>query len=119
MGISADVIDPRSLKPLDEKMIIASVKKTGRLIVADTSWSACGFSSEVAAIAAEKAHKYLKAPVRRICVPPCPSPVSKTLEDIYYPTYKDIFIAACSLTGKRPDTRLIKEPVVDSFKGPY
>jgi len=119
MGISLEVIDPRSLNPLDEKSILLSVKKTGRLIVADTSWTMCGFSSEIAALAAEKAYPFLKAPVARIGLPACPSPVSKTLEDAFYPTYKDIFAKACGLMGRKPKKELVQDPVIDNFKGPY
>ena len=93
-GISAEVVDLRSVFPLDEELIIASVRKTGRLIVADTGWRSCGVSAEVAAVAAEKAHAGLKAPVRRICLPPAPTPASPALEQAYYPTFQQIAAAA-------------------------
>ncbi|MFH1645647.1 MAG: transketolase C-terminal domain-containing protein [Candidatus Omnitrophota bacterium] len=119
MGIELEVIDPRFLNPLDEDTIIRSVEKTGRLIVADTSWIRCGFSSEISSLVAEKAFKSLKAPIKRIGVVDCPSPVSKSLEDDFYPTYKTIFLESCKLLNKKPDLELIKDPIIDSFTGPY
>ncbi len=119
MGISLEVIDPRTLRPLDEKTIIKSVKKTGRLICADTSWKHSGFLSETLAVVAEKAHGALKAPPRRIASAECPLPVSLKLEEKFYPTYKDIFVAGCELMGRKPDYSIISDPVIDQFKGPY
>ncbi len=85
-GISAEVIDLRSVRPLDEELIISSVRKTGRLVVADTGWKTCGVAAEVAAIIAENAHDALRAPVRRICIAETPTPASPVLEQAYYPT---------------------------------
>jgi pyruvate dehydrogenase E1 component beta subunit len=82
-GISAEIIDPRVFNPLDEDAIIRSVRKTGRLMVCDTSWVSCGVSSEIAGMIAEKAYDSLKAPVKRIGVKDCPAPVSRTLETIF------------------------------------
>jgi len=93
-GISAEVIDLRSLQPLDETIIAESVRKTGRLIAADTGWKSCGISAEVAAVVAEQAYSHLKAPVRRICLPAVPTPASAVLEKAYYPTFADIVRAA-------------------------
>ncbi|TAN42100.1 MAG: alpha-ketoacid dehydrogenase subunit beta [Nitrospirae bacterium] len=92
-GIRAEVIDLRSLLPLDEDLIIGSIEKTGRLVVADTGWKACGISAEVAAVAAERAIGSLKAPVRRICLPFAPTPACHSLEQAYYPTHTDIVSA--------------------------
>ncbi len=119
MEISIEVIDPRSLRPLDERTIVNSVKKTGRLIVADTSWAPYGFSAEVIAVVSEKAVKFLKCPVKRICVADCPSPVSLKLEEKFYPSYKDIFLECCKILKKKPDKSLISDPIIDEFKGPY
>jgi len=119
MGIHLEVIDPRTLCPLDENIILKSVRKTGRLIVADTSWVSYGFASEIAGLIASNGYHLLKKPVSRIGLKPCPSPVSKPLEDEFYPTYKDIFLKACKLLDRKPDLELIKDPIVDSFKGPY
>lgn len=89
-GIDVEVIDPRTIKPLDEEIIIESVKKTGRLVVVDIGWKTCGVSAEIAAIVAEKAFKYLKAPVKRVTLPDVPTPNSPVLEDAYYFDYKRI-----------------------------
>ena len=89
-GVSAEVIDLRSIQPLDEGTVIGSVRKTGRLIAADTGWKLCGVSAEVAALAAEHAHDRLKASVRRIALPAAPTPAGPSLEKAYYPTHEDI-----------------------------
>lgn len=89
-GISAEVVDLRSIRPLDEELIVETVRKTGRLIVADTGWKTCGVSAEVAAVAAEKAFGLLKAPLKRICFAEAPTPASHELELAYYPAYTDI-----------------------------
>ncbi len=93
-GMSAEVVDLRSVFPLDEELIVSSVRKTGRLIIADTGWRSCGISAEVAALAAEKALDSLKAPVKRICLPPAPTPASPALEQAYYPTFQQIVATA-------------------------
>ncbi|MFV0439065.1 MAG: alpha-ketoacid dehydrogenase subunit beta [Desulfopila sp.] len=82
-GISVEVIDPRTLAPLDTDTILSSVKKTGRLIVADEDNRTCGFASEIAAIAAEEAIEYLKAPVLRNTSPDVPVPFSPPLEKAF------------------------------------
>jgi pyruvate dehydrogenase E1 component beta subunit len=84
-GISADVIDLRSLKPLDEETILASVRKTGRLVVAHEASRMCGVGAEVSAIVAEKAFSSLKAPIVRITGPDTPAPASYTLEQAFTP----------------------------------
>jgi pyruvate dehydrogenase E1 component beta subunit len=117
-GVDAEVVDARSIRPLDEATILKSVRKTGRLVVADTSWELCGFSSEVAALAAEKAFDALKAPVRRIAVANCPSPVSQPLEKAFYPTATTIAKSALSLLGKY-SSALGDIDREDNFKGPY
>src|ERR1019366_8839429 len=77
-GISVEVVDPRTLVPLDTATIRASVRKTGRLVVADEAGPTCGFSAEVAAIVTEDATTVasLKAPVKRVCALPVPIPYS-------------------------------------------
>lgn len=86
-GISAEIIDLRSAKPLDMKTIFKSVRKTGRLIVVDSGWLTCGLSAEVSAEVSEKLFKYLKLPVQRIALPDLPAPASRTLEKVYYPDF--------------------------------
>ncbi|MBO6504619.1 MAG: alpha-ketoacid dehydrogenase subunit beta [Kordiimonadaceae bacterium] len=117
-GISVEIIDPRTIRPLDEAAILNSVKKTGRLIVADTSWELCGFSSEVAGLVAEKAFKHLKAPVRRIALADCPAPVSMPLEEAFYPKASTLANAVLELTGQNTEN-MSHIDEVSLFKGPY
>lgn len=84
-GITADVIDLRTLKPLDETLILESIEKTGKLLVVDTGWAMGGVCAEIGCLAAEKGFQYLKAPVRRIGLPDIPTPAGHTLEQFYYP----------------------------------
>jgi len=83
--ISVEVIDPRTLVPLDEETILRSVVKTGRLVVVDEDYERCGFSAEVAAVVAEKGYQHLKAPVARVANPNVPLPFNKKLEDHILP----------------------------------
>jgi len=97
-GIDAEIIDLRTINPIDAQTVIESVKKTGRLVVADGGWAACGVSAEVAAIVAESdAVNYLKAPVKRIALPPSPAPTASTLEQAYFHGADDIVAAARDL----------------------
>jgi len=89
-GFSADVIDLRTLKPLDEEIIFESVRKTGRLLVVDTGWAMGGVCAEIGFLAAEKCFDALKGPVRRIGLPDVPTPAGFTLEQFYYPDVKRI-----------------------------
>ncbi|MFC2145098.1 alpha-ketoacid dehydrogenase subunit beta [Actinomycetota bacterium] len=89
-NISIEVIDPRTIKPLDKKTILESVKKTGRLIVADEGWIYCGMASEISAIVAEEAMDYLDAPIIRVAAPDTPCPFSPPLEDEYIPGEEEI-----------------------------
>lgn len=88
-GIEAEVIDLRTLKPMDSETVVESVRKTGRLIVADTGWRECGVGSEVAAKVLE-AGVALKAPLVRVCLPEAPTPASPVLEKAYYPGRAEI-----------------------------
>ena len=85
-NINLEIIDPRSIWPLDESLIIASVKKTGRCIVADYDWVPYGFSAEIAALVSEKCFGTLKAPVCRLGFAHTPCPTTRVLEDKFYPT---------------------------------
>ena len=97
VGISAEVIDPRTLTPLDEDLILSSVKKTGRLVVAEAAWKTGGFSGEIAARIAHKGFSYLKTPILRVCLPDTPAPMSSTLEQKYYCSSDDIIEAVQSI----------------------
>ena len=97
-GVSAEVIDLRSLKPLDESTILASVQKTGRAIVVHEAAGPCGVGAEISAILAEKAFGSLKAPVIRLTGPDAPAPSSYPLEAAYVPQAEAIVAAATKLT---------------------
>jgi acetoin:2,6-dichlorophenolindophenol oxidoreductase subunit beta len=89
-GISVEVIDLRTAKPLDADCLINSVKKTGRLVIADGGWRSYGLSTEVSAIVAENAFQYLKGPIMRVTLPDFPAPASRSLEAVYYPNAQSI-----------------------------
>ncbi len=78
--VSVEVIDPRTLVPLDEEAVLRSVQKTGRLVAVDEDYERCGFTSEVAAVVAEKGFHSLKAPVARVANPNIPIPFNRNLE---------------------------------------
>lgn len=99
-GISLEVIDPRTLKPLDEETILNSVKKTGRLIVAHEACKTGGFGGEIAAIVAEKAFDHLDAPIRRVASLDTVIPFSPVLEKYALCSEQDIIAAAAGLMGK-------------------
>ncbi|UCD81023.1 MAG: alpha-ketoacid dehydrogenase subunit beta [Desulfobacterales bacterium] len=82
-GIDVEVVDPRTLTPLDKEAILRSVKKTGRLLIADEDNKTCGVAAEISAIVAEEAVYYLKAPILRNCSPDTPVPFSPPLEKAY------------------------------------
>jgi pyruvate/2-oxoglutarate/acetoin dehydrogenase E1 component len=98
-GINIEVLDLRTVKPIDEEAIMRSVRKTGRLIVADAGWRTCGLGAEIAALAVEKAFTYLKAPILRISLPDSPAPASSVLEKKYYPDANKIINAVKKLLG--------------------
>ncbi len=119
-GVEAEVIDPRSISPLDRQTITDSVRKTGRLVCLDTSWTACGFSAEAAALAAERAWDSLKGPVVRIGMADCPCPVSKRLEDVFYPNARTVYEACMRAMGREACSQMSSWPERDDkFKGPY
>ncbi|MBI5202847.1 MAG: alpha-ketoacid dehydrogenase subunit beta [Elusimicrobia bacterium] len=117
-GIEAEIVDPVTLVPLDDAPILASVKKTGRLMIVDTGWTTCGVSAEIAAVAAEKAFSSLKAPVRRLGMQPVACPVSKPLEKLFYADGDAIARAAFAMVGK-PFPAAEPPVAVHAFKGPF
>jgi len=98
-GIEAEVIDPRTLKPLDEALILASVAKTGRLVIADNAWKTGGVGAEISAMVAEKGFSYLKAPIKRVACPDLPTPAGYTLEEAFYVGPEDIRRAIREIMG--------------------
>jgi len=100
-GIGAEVIDLRSLKPLDEDLLFDSVRKTGRLVVVDGGWRTSGVAAEISArVAEDDAFKSLKAPIIRVTLPDTPAPASSALEEIYYPRAEKIMTAVREVLGK-------------------
>ena len=92
-GIEIEVVDPRTIVPLDRDAILTSVKKTGRLIVADEGHKSFGIAAELSAMVAEEAIDYLKAPILRVCSPDTPVPFSPPLEKAFVPGVKDLMPA--------------------------
>jgi pyruvate dehydrogenase E1 component beta subunit len=92
-NVSAEVIDLRTLKPLDEATILASVRKTGRLLVVHEANGVCGVGAEIAALVADKAFRSLKAPVKRLTGPDVPAPASHALEQAFVPSAEGIVSA--------------------------
>ncbi len=84
LGVDAEIIDLRSIKPWDRDCVFASVQKTGRLVVTDAAWKTCGVAAEIAAAVAEEAWEALQAPIARVCLPDIPAPTSAPLERAYY-----------------------------------
>jgi pyruvate/2-oxoglutarate/acetoin dehydrogenase E1 component len=89
-GISVEVVDPRTLTPLDKQAIVKSVRKTGRLIVVSEDCKTAGVSAEIAAVVAEEALDYLDAPIKRLAEPDTPIPFSPSLEQYVIPNEKAI-----------------------------
>jgi len=92
-GINVDFIDLRTIKPIDKEIIINSVKKTGKIVVADGSWKTGSIAAEIISIVNEDAFSYLKSNPVRVCLPDCPAPASSSLEKEYYKTKDDILKA--------------------------
>jgi pyruvate dehydrogenase E1 component beta subunit len=101
-GISAEVVDIRTVIPLDRRTILASVAKTGRLIVVDPAPITCSVASEVAATVAELGFDSLRAPIIRLTAPDVPVPFSPELERLMYPTAESIAAAARTLCTRKP-----------------
>ena len=96
-GVDVEVVDLRSLSPMDEEAILNSVKKTHRLIVVDEDYPRCSIATDVVALAAGQAFDYLDAPPRMITAPHTPVPFSPVLEDAYVPSVDTIVSTAQSL----------------------
>jgi pyruvate dehydrogenase E1 component beta subunit len=99
-GVSAEVVDPRTLWPLDEKTLIDSARKTSRVIVVDEGYGRYGVTAELAAMIQEHAFFDLEAPVKRMGAMHVPIPFSPPLEDATVPTERSVCDAALALCGK-------------------
>jgi pyruvate dehydrogenase E1 component beta subunit len=93
-GVDAEVIDLRSLRPLDVQPILASVKKTNRLVVVEEGWRSFGIGAEISSTVAELAFDYLDAPIRRVAQAEVPLPYNKRLEQLALPQVDDVIKAA-------------------------
>src|ERR1700690_1367820 len=100
IGISAEVVDPRTLWPLDEKTLIESAKKTPREIILDEGYEPYGVTAELASVIATGAFYHLDAPVKRMGAMHVPIPFSPPLEDATVPTEQPVFAAARALCGR-------------------
>jgi acetoin:2,6-dichlorophenolindophenol oxidoreductase subunit beta len=98
-GVECEIIDPRTLSPLDTDTIYASVERTGRLVVADESNPRCSIASDICALVAQHAFGALRAPVRMVTAPHAPVPFSPALEDLYVPDAARIVAAVREITG--------------------
>lgn len=101
-GIDAEIIDLRSIKPWDRECVFNSVRKTGRLVIADAAWKTCGVAAEIAATVASEVFDHLKAPITRVCLPDVPAPTSAPLE-------KAFFIGADHIVSAAEDLLVRKE----------
>lgn len=127
MGVSAEVLDLRSVAPLDRTAIAASVARTGRLVAADTGHAECGVSAEVIAVATEDAFAHLKAAPRRVALPGVPSPTTPALADLYFPGARQIAEQALATLGRSdpvpdeplPEGRRWRDTPDPTFTGPY
>jgi len=100
IGVSAEVVDPRTMWPLDEQTLVESVKKTSRCIVMDEGYSRYGVSGEIASVVQEQAFYDLDGPVRRLCAMHVPIPFSPSLEDITVPSDQQAFDLAKQMCNK-------------------
>ncbi len=100
IGISAEVIDPRTTFPLDKHTMIDSAKKTSRAMVVDEGYERYGVTAEIASVIADGAFYYLDAPVKRLGAMDVPIPFSPPLEDATVPNAETVFEAAKQLCGK-------------------
>ena len=101
-GVEAEVIDPRTLRPLDLQTILSSVARTNRCVVVEEGWPHGGVGANLAALITEQAFDDLDAPVARVTGADVPMPYSKPLEDLAYPHEAQVVAAALSTLGAQP-----------------
>ena len=124
-GISVEVIDLHSISHPDHEMILNSIRKTGKLLVADTSWASYGVSAEINRIINERDPSILKSPAVSLGMAPAPCPTAKSLEDLYYPDVHDLVESICALHFGGPSQEVplpAKQSMTDfykHFKGPF
>jgi pyruvate/2-oxoglutarate/acetoin dehydrogenase E1 component len=121
-GVSAEVIDPIWLSPLDVDTIAASAAKTGRLLIVDNGWSTCGASAEILSAVYEKLQEGRLPKARRMAFAPTPCPTTPSLEKLFYPNARTIAAAAYDLVKGSPQGWLPEERAEFNdveFKGPF
>jgi acetoin:2,6-dichlorophenolindophenol oxidoreductase subunit beta len=120
-GIELEIIDIRTVTPLDERLVVDSVNRTRRCIVADYDWLFCGFAAELAARLSHQCFATLQLPVERIGFAPVPCPTTRPLENLFYPSAVDI-IRTVERMLKLPSADLSGETFYSyeqRFKGPF
>jgi len=120
-GIELEVIDIRTITPLDERLVVESVNRTGRCIVADYDWLFCGFAAELAARLSHRCFATLQQPVERIGFAPVPCPTTRPLENLFYPSAVNI-IRTVERMLELPHADLSQETFYSyeqRFKGPF
>ena len=123
-GVSVEIIDLHSVSHYDSKMILESVKKTGRLLIADTSWSPYGVAAEMSRLIASENPGLLKEPIRSVGMAPASCPTAKSLEDVFYPDVRALVSEVLALLPKHAEDFPLpqSESMVDHykhFKGPF
>jgi len=124
-GIDCEVIDLNCVSHPDARAIVDSLRKTGRLVVADTSWLPYGVCAEVCRLVCQQAPHVLKAPVRMLGMAPAPCPTAKSLEDLFYPNLSDLCDAVAALVVGRSDHGIVMPnersmaDIYKRFKGPF
>lgn len=120
-GVNIEIVDPRTIAPLDYGIIFNSVKKTGHCIIADYDWITCGFSAEVASQIQEHCFHELKSPIVRIGFAHTPCPTTRSLENLFYPNAVSI-IRAIEKKLHLPETDITNEEFYsyeNKFRGPF
>ena len=126
-GVEVEVVDLRTIKPLDEQTILNSVRKTGKLVVVDGGWKFLGLPAEIITMVIEKAFNHLKAPPCRVAFPDIPTPTSRVLSSEFYPGVINIVNAVNGILGM-PDVGeaelglgqdIVKDIPDKSFTGPF
>lgn len=125
-GISVELIDLRSVRPLDWDTVLGSIAKTGRLLAIDTSHAMCSVASEIVATAASECFTKLRCPPRRVTIPDHPSPTSPALTERFYPRAEDIAAVAAAMMSRTVDVGAITAARTsphdipgDWFTGPF
>ncbi len=100
-GVEVEVIDPRSLSPLDEDSILSSVEKTNRLVIVDEATPRCSAATDISALVADKGFDLLDAPIKMVTAPHTPVPFAPNLEDLYLPTPQKVVAVVAELLGNK------------------